>query len=48
MIHYFGTLKSVGESAKINTLFLAHAPGAVKEASDQILESMLVAGQAKY
>ena len=40
---YFDTLKSIGESDKTNTLFLAHSPGAVKEVSDQILESMLVA-----
>jgi len=40
---YFDTLKSIGESDKTNTLFLSHAPGAVKEVSDQILESMLVA-----
>jgi regulator of protease activity HflC (stomatin/prohibitin superfamily) len=40
---YFDTLKSIGESDKTSTLFLAHSPGSVKEVSDQILESMLVA-----
>ena len=40
---YFDTLKAIGESDKTNTLFLAHSPGAVKEVSDQILESMLLA-----
>ena len=45
---YFDTLKSIGESDKTNTLFLAHAPGAVREVSDQILESMLTAERAKY
>ena len=40
---YFDTLKSIGESDKTNTLFLAHSPSAVKEVSDQIMESMLVA-----
>jgi regulator of protease activity HflC (stomatin/prohibitin superfamily) len=40
---YFDTLKSIGENDKTNTLFLAHSPGAVKEVSDQILESMLLA-----
>lgn len=40
---YFDTLKSIGESDKTNTLFLSHSPGAVKEVSDQILESMLLA-----
>src|SRR5579864_520791 len=40
---YFDTLKSIGENDKTNTLFLTHAPGAVKEVSDQILESMLIA-----
>jgi regulator of protease activity HflC (stomatin/prohibitin superfamily) len=40
---YFDTLKAIGENDKTNTLFLAHSPGAVKEVSDQILESMLLA-----
>ncbi|MGA2634205.1 MAG: SPFH domain-containing protein [Terracidiphilus sp.] len=44
---YFDTLKSIGESDKTNTLFLAHTPSAVKEVSDQILESMLVAERSK-
>ena len=43
---YFDTLKSIGESDKTNTLFLAHSPGAVKDVSDQILNSMLVAQNA--
>ena len=43
---YFDTLKSIGENDKTNTLFLAHSPGAVKEVSDQILQSMLVAERA--
>jgi regulator of protease activity HflC (stomatin/prohibitin superfamily) len=43
---YFDTLKSIGESDKTNTLFLAHSPGAVKEVSDKILESILVADRA--
>ena len=45
---YFDTLKSIGENDKTNTLFLTHAPGAVKDVSDQILDSMLVAERAKY
>ncbi|MFY9854560.1 MAG: SPFH domain-containing protein [Terracidiphilus sp.] len=44
---YFDTLKSIGENDKTSTLFLAHTPSAVRDVSDQILESMLVAGQAK-
>ena len=44
---YFDTLKSIGESNKTNTLFLSHSPGAVKDISDQILQSMLVADRAK-
>ncbi|HEX3892257.1 MAG TPA: SPFH domain-containing protein [Terracidiphilus sp.] len=44
---YFDTLKSIGENDKTNTLFLAHSPGSVKDVSDQILESMLVAQNAK-
>jgi regulator of protease activity HflC (stomatin/prohibitin superfamily) len=43
---YFDTLKSIGESDRTNTLFLAHSPGAVKDVSDQILESMLVADRS--
>jgi regulator of protease activity HflC (stomatin/prohibitin superfamily) len=44
---YFDTLKSIGESDKTNTLFLSHTPGAVKDVSEQIMESMLVAERAK-
>jgi regulator of protease activity HflC (stomatin/prohibitin superfamily) len=44
---YFDTLKAIGESGKTNTLFLSHSPGAVKDLSDQILESMLVSTRAK-
>ena len=44
---YFDTLKSIGESDKTSTLFLAHSPGAVSEVSEQILHSMLVAQNAK-
>ncbi|HEY2860516.1 MAG TPA: SPFH domain-containing protein [Terracidiphilus sp.] len=44
---YFDTLKSIGESDKTNTLFLSHSPGAVKEVSDQLMDSMLVANAAK-
>jgi regulator of protease activity HflC (stomatin/prohibitin superfamily) len=44
---YFDTLKSIGESDKTNTLFLSHSPAAVKEVSDQILQSMLIANAAK-
>lgn len=40
---YFDTLKSIGESDKTNTLFLAHSPAAVKDVSNQIMESMLIA-----
>ncbi len=43
---YFDTLKSIGESDKTSTLFLAHSPAAVKDVSNQIMESMLVAGRA--
>ncbi len=38
---YFDTLKSIGESDRTNTLFLSHSPGAVKEVSDQIMESIV-------
>src|SRR5258707_2904845 len=43
---YFDTLKSIGESDRTNTLFLTHSPAAVKDISDQILNSMLVAERA--
>src|ERR1035438_5901083 len=44
---YFDTLKSIGENDHTNTLFLSHSPMAVKEVSNQILESMLIANSAK-
>ena len=44
---YFDTLKTIGESDKTNTLFLTHSPGAIKDISDQIMQSMLVAERAK-
>jgi regulator of protease activity HflC (stomatin/prohibitin superfamily) len=44
---YFDTIKSIGESDKTNTLFLAHSPGTVKDISDEVLRSMLVAERAK-
>jgi regulator of protease activity HflC (stomatin/prohibitin superfamily) len=43
---YFDTLKSIGESDRTNTLFLSHSPASVKEVSDQIMESVLVAQRA--
>jgi regulator of protease activity HflC (stomatin/prohibitin superfamily) len=44
---YFDTIKSIGENDKTNTLFLSHSPAAVREISDQILQSMLTAERAK-
>jgi regulator of protease activity HflC (stomatin/prohibitin superfamily) len=44
---YFDTIKSIGEMDKTNTLFLSHSPAAVRDFSDQILQSMLVAERAK-
>jgi regulator of protease activity HflC (stomatin/prohibitin superfamily) len=44
---YFDTLKSIGENDKTNTLFLSHSPANVKEISEQIMQSMLVAQRAK-
>jgi regulator of protease activity HflC (stomatin/prohibitin superfamily) len=44
---YFDTLKSIGELDKSNTLFLSHSPGAVREMSDQIMQSVLIAEKAK-
>jgi regulator of protease activity HflC (stomatin/prohibitin superfamily) len=43
---YFDTLKSIGENDKTSTLFLSHSPAAVRDVSDQILQSMLVAERA--
>jgi regulator of protease activity HflC (stomatin/prohibitin superfamily) len=44
---YFDTIKSIGELDKTNTLFVSHSPGAVKDISDQVMQSMLVAERAK-
>ncbi len=44
---YFDTLKAIGESDKTNTLFLPHSPAGLKDISDQIMQSMLVADRAK-
>ena len=44
---YFDTIKSIGESDKTNTLFLSHSPGAVKDVSEEIMRSMIVADRAK-
>jgi regulator of protease activity HflC (stomatin/prohibitin superfamily) len=44
---YFDTIKSIGELDKTNTLFLSHSPGAVRDISDQIMQSMLIAEKAK-
>jgi regulator of protease activity HflC (stomatin/prohibitin superfamily) len=44
---YFDMLKAIGESDRTNTLFLPHAPGAVKDLSQQIMESFLAAEKAK-
>ncbi len=44
---YFDTIKSIGEMDKTNTLFLSHSPGAVRDISDQIMQSMLGAEKAK-
>src|ERR1700751_2290081 len=44
---YFDTIKSIGETDKTSTLFLSHSPGAVRDISEQIMQSMLVADRAK-
>jgi regulator of protease activity HflC (stomatin/prohibitin superfamily) len=44
---YFDTIKSIGESDKTNTLFVAHSPGVVRDISDQIMQGMLTAERAK-
>ena len=44
---YFDTLKSISENDKTNTLFLNHAPGSVKEISEQFMQAMVVAERAK-
>ena len=43
---YFDTLKSIGETGKTNTLFLAHTRGAVQDIGDQIMQSMIGADKA--
>lgn len=42
---YFDTLKSIGELNKTNTLFLSHSPGAVKDISQELMQSMLGASK---
>lgn len=44
---YFDTLKSIGETDKTNTLFVSHAPNAVRDISDQIMQSMVAADRSK-
>jgi regulator of protease activity HflC (stomatin/prohibitin superfamily) len=44
---YFDTLKAIGDNGKTNTLFLSHAPGAIKGISEQILQSVLGAEKAQ-
>jgi regulator of protease activity HflC (stomatin/prohibitin superfamily) len=44
---YFDMLRAIGESDHTTTLFRSHSPAAVKEMSEQILNSMLVADRAK-
>jgi regulator of protease activity HflC (stomatin/prohibitin superfamily) len=44
---YFDTIKSIGELDKTNTLFLSHSPAAVRDISDQIMQSVLTAERAK-
>ncbi|HTP91751.1 MAG TPA: SPFH domain-containing protein [Xanthobacteraceae bacterium] len=43
---YFDTIKSIGELDKTNTLFVSHSPGTVRDISDQLMQSMLVAQRA--
>ena len=44
---YFDTLKSIGENEKNSTLFLSHSPGSIKDVSDQIMQSMIVAERSR-
>ncbi|MBX7200530.1 MAG: SPFH domain-containing protein [Rhodospirillaceae bacterium] len=44
---YFDTLKAIGENDNTNTLFLSHAPGAVADVSQQIMQSILGAAKTK-
>ncbi|MCW2272746.1 SPFH domain-containing protein [Rhodoblastus acidophilus] len=44
---YFDTLKSIGEQNKTNTLFLSHAPSAVQNVTDQILQALVGAEKTK-
>ena len=44
---YFDTIKSIGETDKTNTLFVSHSPGAVRDITDQIMQSMIGAEKAK-
>jgi regulator of protease activity HflC (stomatin/prohibitin superfamily) len=44
---YFDTLKSIGENDNTSTLFLSHAPSAVSDISNQIMQSVVGAEKAK-
>lgn len=44
---YFDTLKAIGETDRTNTLFLSHAPGSVKDISEQLMQSILGAKKAE-
>jgi regulator of protease activity HflC (stomatin/prohibitin superfamily) len=39
---YFDTIKSIGELDKTNTLFLSHAPGAVKDIYEMVIDSFML------
>jgi regulator of protease activity HflC (stomatin/prohibitin superfamily) len=41
MTQYFDTLKAIGESNRTSTIFLSHAPGAVKDIGEQLMEAMI-------
>ena len=47
LTQYFDTLKSIGESDRTNTLFLSHAPGAMTDISQQIMQAMMGADRSK-
>jgi regulator of protease activity HflC (stomatin/prohibitin superfamily) len=41
MTQYFDTLKAIGETNRTNTIFLSHAPGAVADISEQLMQAMI-------
>jgi regulator of protease activity HflC (stomatin/prohibitin superfamily) len=47
MTQYFDTLQSMADNSDTRTLFLPHSPGGMKDIYDQVLQAVIVGGEAK-